>query len=82
MPAGLSAGDPHRLCDAWLPAFSFALSRDGLPTQGAALKQERVKGIEPSPKAWEAFVLPLNYTRVDRPKLAITDRWVKRRRNR
>ena len=27
---------------------------------------ERVKGIEPSPKAWEAFVLPLNYTR-ERP---------------
>ena len=26
-------------------------------------KMERVKGIEPSPKAWEAFVLPLNYTR-------------------
>ena len=25
---------------------------------------ERVKGIEPSSKAWEAFVLPLNYTRV------------------
>ena len=25
--------------------------------------RERVKGIEPSPKAWEAFVLPLNYTR-------------------
>jgi hypothetical protein len=24
---------------------------------------ERVKGIEPSSKAWEAFVLPLNYTR-------------------
>jgi len=24
---------------------------------------ERVKGIEPSPKAWEAFILPLNYTR-------------------
>jgi hypothetical protein len=24
---------------------------------------ERVEGIEPSPKAWEAFVLPLNYTR-------------------
>jgi hypothetical protein len=22
-----------------------------------------VKGIEPSSKAWEAFVLPLNYTR-------------------
>ena len=25
---------------------------------------ERVKGIEPSPTAWEAFVLPLNYTRI------------------
>jgi hypothetical protein len=25
---------------------------------------ERVNGIEPSSKAWEAFVLPLNYTRV------------------
>ena len=24
---------------------------------------ERVEGIEPSSKAWEAFVLPLNYTR-------------------
>lgn len=27
-------------------------------------KVERVEGIEPSTKAWEAFVLPLNYTRV------------------
>src|SRR3569832_539557 len=25
---------------------------------------ERVKGIEPSSRAWEAVVLPLNYTRV------------------
>jgi hypothetical protein len=25
-----------------------------------------VKGIEPSSKAWEAFVLPLNYTRMAR----------------
>ena len=25
---------------------------------------ERVKGIEPSSKAWEAFVLPLNHTRI------------------
>lgn len=25
---------------------------------------ERMEGIEPSPKAWEAFVLPLNYTRI------------------
>jgi hypothetical protein len=26
---------------------------------------ERVKGIEPSYEAWEAAVLPLNYTRMD-----------------
>ena len=26
---------------------------------------ERVKGIEPSYEAWEAAVLPLNYTRLD-----------------
>jgi hypothetical protein len=27
---------------------------------------ERVKGIEPSYEAWEAAVLPLNYTRIRR----------------
>lgn len=27
---------------------------------------ERVEGIEPSTKAWEAFILPLNYTRITR----------------
>ena len=27
------------------------------------LRVERVRGIEPPSKAWEAFVLPLNYTR-------------------
>ena len=27
---------------------------------------ERVKGIEPSYAAWEAAVLPLNYTRLKR----------------
>ncbi len=26
---------------------------------------ERVKGIEPTLQAWEARVLPLNYTRLD-----------------
>jgi hypothetical protein len=28
------------------------------------LKLERVMGIEPTPSAWKAEVLPLNYTRV------------------
>ena len=31
------------------------------PDRGGLL--ERVKGIEPSYEAWEAAVLPLNYTR-------------------
>ena len=30
---------------------------------------ERVTGIEPALSAWEADVLPLNYTRVGRPSL-------------
>ena len=33
---------------------------------GCGFGVERVEGIEPSTKAWEAFVLPLNYTRLER----------------
>ena len=33
-------------------------------------KLERVKGIEPSYAAWEAAVLPLNYTR-NRPRILV-----------
>ena len=32
------------------------------------MQLERVKGIEPSYAAWEAAVLPLNYTRADNSK--------------
>ena len=32
--------------------------------EGPFLRLERVKGIEPSYAAWEAAVLPLNYTRI------------------
>src|SRR5436189_3828705 len=35
-----------------------------------ASENERVKGIEPSCAAWEAAVLPLNYTRAPAPFLA------------
>jgi hypothetical protein len=41
-------------------------------------KLERVKGIEPSYAAWEAAVLPLNYTRdgtEHRPAIRILQRW-------
>ena len=34
-----------------------------LAESGRRKRKKRVKGIEPSPKAWEAFILPLNYTR-------------------
>ena len=35
-----------------------------MPAQNNQAGVERVKGIEPSYEAWEAAVLPLNYTRV------------------
>jgi hypothetical protein len=35
---------------------------------------ERVKGIEPSYAAWEAAVLPLNYTRAAAPALFTSGR--------
>ena len=51
---------------------STAMRLEGLPGWGeipwkagnTGWKVERVEGIEPSTKAWEAFVLPLNYTRI------------------
>ena len=38
-----------------------AIWRDGV--SGERVSRERVRGIEPPPSAWEAEVLPLNYTR-------------------
>ena len=40
----------------------LALGGDGAPELNR-LGLERVMGIEPTPEAWEAAVLPLNYTR-------------------
>ncbi len=40
----------------------------------ALVSNERVKGIEPSYAAWEAAVLPLNYTRGKDFGLSIADR--------
>ena len=40
--------------------------RSGLLRKAADGVLERVKGIEPSYEAWEAAVLPLNYTRAGR----------------
>ena len=35
----------------------------GTPENKQNLQMERVMGIEPTPSAWKAEVLPLNYTR-------------------
>ena len=32
---------------------------------------ERVMGIEPTSQAWEARILPMNYTRIDRKDYSI-----------
>ena len=37
-------------------------------------ERKRVKGIEPSCAAWEAAVLPLNYTREEKKRIVIGDR--------
>jgi hypothetical protein len=41
-----------------------ALRKRSLPREETK-EHKRVKGIEPSCVAWEATVLPLNYTRID-----------------
>ena len=48
-----------------LPGKSEILQTEGLGKNLTVGKRwERVKGIEPSYAAWEAAVLPLNYTRI------------------
>jgi hypothetical protein len=46
------------------------MTDEGLRWEGGALaahyQKERVTGIEPALSAWEADVLPLNYTRTHR----------------
>ena len=37
--------------------------------------QKRVAGIEPATKAWEAFILPLNYTRALRHNITNQTAW-------
>jgi hypothetical protein len=55
LPA-VARGPPSHKAAADAPAFVFSLR--------SKRRRERVKGIEPSCAAWEAAVLPLNYTRV------------------
>ena len=61
-----SAVDTPRLGYLYAPSCTaerFARRRRPGRLAGRAQALERVKGIEPSYAAWEAAVLPLNYTR-------------------
>ena len=50
---------------AWLIQKNRGINEKGsLSVADSEPFQERVKGIGPSSKAWEAFVLPLNHTRL------------------
>ena len=63
-----------RKTEAAIPTFipTLALSANSVfrnhPIFNLLRTLERVKGIEPSPQAWEARVLPLNYTRFAPPQ--------------
>ena len=48
-----------------IPARNIPSNENDLP-EGEVVSCERVTGIEPAFSAWEADVLPLNYTRVSR----------------
>jgi hypothetical protein len=57
--------DGTRSCFSYRPAIATKIQLQNLKTSEIleAGNLERVKGIEPSYAAWEAAVLPLNYTR-------------------
>jgi hypothetical protein len=48
-----------------LPTSRLSVVRSSQLSYGPENKMERVMGIEPTLSAWEADVLPLNYTRED-----------------
>lgn len=52
-------------CSAALDATSCDVNeKASLPSTDNEAFGERLRGIEPPPEAWEASVLPLNYSRV------------------
>ena len=40
------------------------LSKEGKPLEFQGKSMERTTGVEPASKAWEAFILPMNYVRM------------------
>jgi hypothetical protein len=63
-PESGGAHDRNRTGDLVLTKdVLYRLSYVGFVQSQAVLPMERVMGIEPTPSAWKAEVLPLNYTR-------------------
>ena len=51
----------------WLVVGSYPFfnnKKKGLLSQSLPFQLERAMGIEPTSKAWEAFILPMNYARI------------------
>ena len=48
--------------------------RRAQPIKNSPFNGKRVKGIEPSCPAWEAGVLPLNYTRIGKEEMVMGER--------
>ncbi len=67
-------GDPQPAVAKISRQRAQAASARGMEVVMARFNNERVKGIEPSYAAWEAAVLPLNYTRGKDFGLSIADR--------
>ncbi len=60
---GSARSSPRRQRSSALHLYGFdSLKKEQHPRWGAAL--ERVMGIEPTSQAWEAGILPMNYTRI------------------
>ena len=60
----------HQMPGIKKPAIKAGFFYSCIPRQKSQretkIRVERVEGIEPSSEAWEATVLPLNYTRSER----------------
>ena len=64
----MGPGAPRPAPGSWLPVVRSAYGQAGARLRGGTPagyeeRLERVMGIEPTLEAWEAPVLPLNYTR-------------------
>ena len=65
-PAVAGDAHPRRICICSIP---FPTIKETHRPVGWCVSLERVMGIEPTSQAWEARILPMNYTRIGRDAL-------------